>query len=235
MSDMQDDDQDELDQISTIALLIDDLSSEDPNAKLHSIMRLKAIAALLGAERTATELIPMLTELIDKIDCNPELMMHLAAQLGSLTEILATSENISQLLDPLEVMVGNDDSVVRDKAIESMRKVGKLLDSGSHLNEMYLPLLKRQRKGDLFSMRISACFLYADIYATLQDQDQRAMVRKKFTKLSNDDTPMVRRGAAQSIPIITKDLERKHAVDFLLPIIKSLLEDQNDSVKIHAV
>jgi hypothetical protein len=61
------------------------------------------------------------------------------------------------------------------------------------------------------------------------------MVRKKFTKLSNDDTPMVRRGAAQSIPIITKDLERKHAVDFLLPIIKSLLEDQNDSVKIHAV
>ena len=148
---------------------------------------------------------------------------------------MATSENISQLLDPLEVMVGNDDSVVRDKAIESMRKVGKLLDSGSHLNEMYLPLLKRQRKGDLFSMRISACFLYADIYANLQDQDQRAMVRKKFTKLSNDDTPMVRRGAAQSIPIITKDLERKHAVDFLLPIIKSLLEDQNDSVKIHAV
>jgi len=232
---MQDDDQDELDQISTIALLIDDLSSEDPNAKLHSILRLKAIAALLGAERTATELIPMLTELIDKIDCNPELMMHLAAQLGNLTEILATSENISQLLDPLEVMVGNDDSVVRDKAIESMRKVGKLLDSGSHLNEMYLPLLKRQRKGDLFSMRISACFLYADIYANLQDQDQRAMVRKKFTKLSKDDTPMVRRGAAQSIPIITKDLERKHAVDFLLPIIKSLLEDQNDSVKIHAV
>ena len=29
--------QDELDQISTIALLIDDLSSEDPSAKLHSI------------------------------------------------------------------------------------------------------------------------------------------------------------------------------------------------------
>ena len=31
------DNQDEMDQISTIALLIDDLSSEDPSAKLHSI------------------------------------------------------------------------------------------------------------------------------------------------------------------------------------------------------
>lgn len=36
------------------------------------------IAALLGAERTADELVPMLSELIDKIDCNAELMMHLS-------------------------------------------------------------------------------------------------------------------------------------------------------------
>ena len=92
-------------------------------------------------------------------------------------------------------MIGNDDSVVRDKAIISLRKVGKLLDD-SYLKDLYLPMLKRQRKGDLFSMRIAACFLYADIYSTLQDAESKAMVRKKFTKLSKDDTPMVRRGAA---------------------------------------
>jgi hypothetical protein len=57
-------------------------------------------------------------------------------------------------------------------------------------------------------MRISACFLYADIYGKLKDKDSKAMVRKKFTKLSKDDTPMVRRGAAQSIPIIASNLER---------------------------
>ena len=57
-------------------------------------------------------------------------------------------------------------------------------------------------------MRISACFLYADIYGKLKDKDSKAMVRKKFTKLSKDDTPMVRRGAAQSIPIIATNLER---------------------------
>ena len=69
---------DEVDAISTVALLIDDLSSEDPNAKMHSIQRLGQIAGLLGPERCVEELIPMLTELIDKIDCNPELMMTLA-------------------------------------------------------------------------------------------------------------------------------------------------------------
>ena len=61
------------------------------------------------------------------------------------------------------------------------------------------------------------------------------MVRKKFTKLSKDDTPMVRRGAAQSIPIIAYQLQREHAKEFLLPIIKTLLEEENDSVKINAV
>ena len=50
-------------------------------------------------------------------------------------------------------------------------------------------------------MRIGACFLYADVYGKLDDEG-RQMVRKKFTKLSKDDTPMVRRGAAQSITII---------------------------------
>lgn len=39
---------DELDHISRVALLIDDLNNEDPNAKLHSITRLTQIAQLLG-------------------------------------------------------------------------------------------------------------------------------------------------------------------------------------------
>ncbi len=45
---MQGDDLDELDMISRVALLIDDLSNEDPHAKLHSIQRLPDIAQLLG-------------------------------------------------------------------------------------------------------------------------------------------------------------------------------------------
>ena len=58
------------------------MSNEDPAAKLHSLQRLGQIAALLGPERVIDELLPMLTELVDKIDCNPELMMTLAEQLG---------------------------------------------------------------------------------------------------------------------------------------------------------
>jgi serine/threonine-protein phosphatase 2A regulatory subunit A len=121
-------------------------------------------------------------------------MMALSIELGNLTEMLDENDQLAALCEPLEIMIGNDDQTVRDKAIESMRKVGKLLNLET-IKSVYLPLLKRQRKGDLFSMRIAACYLYADIYQRLDDES-KTMVRKKFTKLSKDDTPMVRRGAA---------------------------------------
>lgn len=73
------------------------------------------------------------------------------------------------LLEPLEVMVSNDDSVVRDKAIVSLMKVGSHLDPDTHIKDTFLPLLKRLKKGDLFSMKIAACHLYADIYQKIPD------------------------------------------------------------------
>lgn len=97
-------DLDDLDQISRVALLIDDLSNEDPSAKLHSIKRLTQIATLLGPERCIEELLPLITELIDKIDNNPELMMNLAEQLGRMAEgqLLGGDANCVHLLKPLE-------------------------------------------------------------------------------------------------------------------------------------
>ena len=136
----------------------------------------------------------MLTELIDKIDCNPELMMNLAEQLGRLSEYVGDDESSMHLLKPLELILPADDSIVREKAVASMKIVSKKITQAA-VYEEYMPLAKRMRKGDLFSMRISACFLYAQIYGRLDDQRKEYM-RAKFIKLAKDDTPMVRRGAA---------------------------------------
>jgi len=149
---------------------------------------------MIGPERCIEELIPMLTELIDKIDCNPELMMNLAEQLGNLTEYLGDKANSVHLLKPLEYILPADDSVVREKSVASLKIVGNNISNQAVLED-FLPMVKRMRKGDLFSMRISACFLYAQIYGRLP-ASKKEYVRAKFQKLAKDDTPMVRRGAA---------------------------------------
>lgn len=93
------------------------------------------------------ELIPMLTEMIDKIDSNPELMLNLAEQLGLLSECLGENENSVHLLKPLDLILSSDDSVVREKAIEACRIVGDKISLPSIYQE-YMPLAKKMRKGD---------------------------------------------------------------------------------------
>ena len=95
-------------------------------------------------------------------------------------------------------------------------------------------MIKRLKKGDVFSMRIAACQLYADIYARLAQSD-RESVHKKFKKLCGDDTPMVRWGAAQAIAILCEHVGSVQICEFILPLLKDLLNDKNDSVKVHAV
>lgn len=67
------------------------------------------------------------------------------------------------------MIVGSDDSVVRDKAIESLKRVTEFLDPTT-INTKYIALCKRLRKGDIFSMRIAASALYANVYPKL-DKD----------------------------------------------------------------
>ena len=137
------------------------------------------------------------------------------------------------LLKPLELILPSDDSVVREKAVAALKIVGLKITEEAIYTE-YMPVIKRMRKGDLFSMRICACFLYAHIYSRL-DAARREYTRKKFEKLAKDDTPMVRRGAAQSVAIMADFIEADFAKPYLLPSLKALLQDDNDSVKIQAV
>lgn len=105
-------DYEELDQISRVALLIDDLNNEDPLAQQNSIEKLGLIVGVLGNDRCVDELIPMITDLIDRIDNNTDLLMHLARALGELTKQLGPEQSI-HLNAPLELLTGTDDHVVR--------------------------------------------------------------------------------------------------------------------------
>jgi serine/threonine-protein phosphatase 2A regulatory subunit A len=113
-------------------------------------------------ERCVDELIPMLTELIDRIDNNTELLMHLAIQLGTLTSVLG-EERCIHLTTPLQLIAAADDNVVRQKAIESLLKVGDTVNDET-LEAEFVDLIEKLAKGDLYSMRISAASLFSQTY-----------------------------------------------------------------------
>ena len=133
----------------------------------------------------------------------------------------------------MEIIAGSDDSVVQGKAIASLKRITGVLNSAT-INEQYVDLIGRLDEGDYYSMRIAACQLYAQVYQKLGEEKQE-VVRQKFSKLVKDDTPMVRWGAAQSMAVIVHALGQDTIENFLLPLLKELLTDKNDSVKVHAV
>lgn len=170
----------------------------------------------------------MLTELIDRIDNNSELLMHLAIELGNLTEFLGP-ELCIELCKPLELICSADESIVRDKAQEALLKVCEHLDAGKR-NAEFFELVERLSKGDLFSMRIASCYLLAKTYEKTKNDDIK---EKLFNDLSLDDTPMVRRAVAINLGKFAKVIG--YPIDIALKSYKGLLNDQQDAVKIEAL
>lgn len=101
-------------QIGPIALLMDELRSEDVQLRLNAIHRVSTIALALGPDRARDELIPFLQ---DSVDDEDEVLLALADELGkNFEEYVGGPEYAHVLLGPLENLSAVEETLVRDKA-----------------------------------------------------------------------------------------------------------------------
>lgn len=226
-----------------IAVLLDELKNDDLQLRLNATRRIKTIADALGPERTRAELLPFLTEIIDDED---EVLLALAEELGDFLDEVGGPPHASVLVLPLETLSTIEETMVRDKAIASLRRLSENVARASpedaktlHVYHLY-PLVRRLSSGDWFTSRISACALFSDIYTRIPDDSDelRTDILNMYKDLAHDETPMVRRAAASNIARIAAAI---HAVspqivqDQLLPVFATLVGDEQDSVRLLVV
>ncbi|KAH8258979.1 hypothetical protein KR038_000981 [Drosophila bunnanda] len=216
------------DSLYPIAVLIDELKNEDVQLRLNSIKKLSTIALALGEERTRSELIPFLTETIYDED---EVLLALADQLGNFTSLVGGPEFAMYLIPPLESLATVEETVVRDKAVESLRTVAAE-HSAQDLEIHVVPTLQRLVSGDWFTSRTSACGLFSVCYPRVT-QPVKAELRANFRKLCQDETPMVRRAAANKLGEFAKVVETEYLKSDLIPNFVQLAQD--DQVSQHHV
>ncbi|KAL7413348.1 armadillo-type protein [Mrakia frigida] len=218
--------------IFPIAVLIDELKSDDVSLRLTSIRRLSTIALALGPQRTREELIPFLQ---DQLDDEDEILLALAEELGAFGEYVGGKEYAHLVLGPLENLAAVEETLVREKASDSLTQIGVQL-SPAQLTEHYLPLLKRLSTGDWFTSRTSACSLFAPVYGNAPDGAKDDM-RRLFNGLCGDDTPMVRRAAAKGLGPFAKNFVNSHALllSDIIPMYRKLASDDQDSVRLLTV
>merc|ERR1712088_1218889 len=218
------------DSLYPIAVLIDELRNEDVQLRLNSIKKLSTIALALGVERTRSELIPFLTDTIYDED---EVLLALAEQLGTFTPLVGGAEHVNCLLPPLESLATVEETIVRDKAVESLRKIAEEHSTGD-LETHFVPLVKRLATGDWFTSRTSACGLFSVCYPRVS-ASVKADLRSQFRNLCQDDTPMVRRAASSKLGEFAKVVEVEYLKSDLIPMFVNLAQDEQDSVRLLAV
>ncbi|KAL8810396.1 MAG: hypothetical protein Q9223_002462 [Gallowayella weberi] len=222
--------QNQNDELYPIAVLIDELKHDDVLLRLNAIHRLSTIALALGAERTRDELIPFLDESVEDED---EVLTALSDELGGFVEYVGGPEWGHVLLSPLENLAAIEEPLVREKAVESLNKIcGEL--SQSQVEEYFIPLTVRLSKADWFTSKISATGLYNVPYSKASHTSQKGL-RQQFGQLVHDETPMVRRQAANNLAKFVKEMPASIVIEEMIPLFQHLASDDQDSVRLLTV
>jgi serine/threonine-protein phosphatase 2A regulatory subunit A len=217
---------------------IDMLRGDDVSARVAAASRLESVACVLGEERTREELLPFLT---DGVDDEDEVLLALAKSLGNMVAQVGGPSHAHSLLPPLELLLTVEETTVRDAASVSTQKITEVLPDETFRNQ-YAAMLARLAAKEWFTARISSAALISKAYLRLTSTQQEEQLQL-FAQLCQDETPMVRRVAAQHLGAMMenvfkavgrKSLEEEGIVTkLLIPLYEELASnEQPDSVRL---
>ena len=117
--------------------------------------------------------------------------------------------------------------------MESLNKICEQL-SHNQVETYFIPLIIRLSKADWFTSKISATGLYNIPYTRASATSQEGL-RQQFGHLVYDDTPMVRRQAANNLAKYVKAMPATIVIEEMIPLFQYLASDDQDSVRLLTV
>lgn len=171
--------------------------------------------------------------LVESVEDEDEVLTALSDELGNFVEYVGGHEYGHVLLSPLENLAAIEEPLVREKAVESLNKICEQL-SQSQVEDHFIPLTVRLSKADWFTSKISATGLYNVPYSKATPPSQEGL-RQQFGALVHDETPMVRRQAANNLAKLVKEMPPQVVIDEMIPLFQHLAGDDQDSVRLLTV
>jgi len=213
----------------------EEIRNESAAIKIDAVNRLNLIASALGPARTVSELIPYVTQVVQEEPlCNDEeFLFSMARQYSVLSQYMDGHDEL--LIAPLEHLAAQEETVIRDQAIQSLCSVVE--KKPSLAPEYLVPTFHRlATETDFFTARVSACSLLPTAYR-FANEDQKAGLRKAYQTLLYDDTPMVRRAAAQKMRDLISVCDKQDLLlADMLTVYKQLSqEDTQDTIRVACV
>ena len=215
------------------SLIIDSLKSDIQQIRLFCAKRLTELGKILGVQRIEEELIPFITDLILNFEEDGEVLSEYSNQILNLLKTLKQNDILSFIgIRSLEILSGNDDEIVRQTSINNLSKLIELLDEQIITNEIF-PLMKRLIENDL-KTKMSCCYLFPIVYPKLENQDIKKELLQVYCEISKDESPSVRRAAADNIKYFCK-VQDNEVINLLFKLYSDFIKDPVDIVKIYTI
>lgn len=217
-----------------LQLLQADLKDDDYTVVMRSVNRLATIGLAMGQARCRSELIPFLREYVE--DDNDEAHCAIARQLGDFAGLVggANTAHVAALLPILEGFVAEEETVIRTAGVASISKLMPSLLVEHRASQLF-PMIKRLSGGDWFTSRCSACRLTVSAYKLCNTGDLQTQMRTWFINLCHDDTPMVQTAAFQCLADLSVEVDTKHFLAELLPVLREIAQNDMDHLRIYAI
>lgn len=207
---------------------IEELNSDNVHHRLFAANNISLVAAAMGPDHARTDLMQFLKS-ANQLD--GEVQMSLANGIGTLIKYVGGPDYAHVLLDPLKVLASAEESIVRDKAIESM---GIICDAipAANADTNLMTTCRDLAGAEFFTARASACAFIVKVYSKVSDQN-KTQLRTLFKTLVKDETPMVRRSALKYLPKLCESLPSPIIVgEIAKEILTSSVNDDEDSVRL---
>ena len=219
--------------IKKVSLIINSLKIKNQLIRLFCASKLTEIGIILGNKRIEDELIPFITDLILNFEENEEVLCEFSNQLLNLLLILQKENIFSSIgVRSLEILSGNDDENVRQTSIKNLSKFIESLDEDIITGEIF-PLMKRLIENDL-KTKMSCCYLFPVVYPRLQNQEIKKELLQVYYEISHDESPSVRRVAADNIRYFCK-VNDEEVINQLVKLYEDFIKDTIDIVKIYTI
>ena len=252
----------QLHEMSALELLQQQLESGSVEAAVDAMKRLGVVAILCGPTSVEQQLLPYLTQVVLQpppgttstgetdpaaaatpiVPISDEVLLILGQQLLTVAQVLKDPSKVPEFLPLLERLAGMEETVVRDQAVTVLQQLCQRSATAPDAHvavPVWMGLVKRLAGADWFTAKVSCAGVVASVFglvkaANPESASQQYELLTIYKELCTDETPMVRRAAAQHLGkcLLQAGWTQR---DFGAVQVAQLCHDEQDSVRLLAV
>ena len=181
--------------------------------------------ALFSPEKIISDLIPFVLKILPNEE--DEVLLAVSEEVPHFKTYL-NDKQITNALPIFQFLLGCEETVVRESAVEGMRKLINSL-SDDQVQKDIVPLILAISSLEAFQWKVSSICLIRTAYPKAGKEKEK--LRALYFKLCDDETPIIKRTAAKEFGPLCLVIEKDHVSNDMITYYKKFM-NETDSVRV---